>query len=408
MDRSLLGLLSISAFAFLCDSYCVAGVPAEIAEMKAGKTAKVSAHFPKSLPSISIAIAFPESWVARPVNQADVLLKYGSPSLDNFVLIRVTPFSAAPELNVPEWTRAMTQLVDGADPGPNLYRAFLHKGAQHLRAKKCMANNIPSLDIVWDIETRANGQNIYMIKRILNIPFDGHFICIETSIGGFLSPQIRGLARQAFEQADVLYDLIFASVSLSRVQTPNSSAPPLNRPASDFVEDYSTKGHPKAKGIEMKLGYPKGWKQEEGDRPNVVQKFISPQGYASGCLVLGIANLPDESSDDEIKALFSGEGPSDFLPEGARQISRRHTKIEQLDADILTFVHRAERADMAMTHFSQTLVFVINRKIINIGMTCGEVGGAVNEAELIKRGAQFDPLFKLCINRIVIPSRWGQ
>lgn len=408
MDRSLLGLLFILEFAFLCSSFCVAGVPAEIAEMKAGKTTKAAAHFPKSLPSISIDIAFPKSWVARPVNQDDVLLKYGSPSLDHFVLIRVTPFSAAPELNVPEWTRAMARLEDGSDLGPSLYRDFLHEGAQHLRAKKCMVKSIPSLDIVWDIEEKYNGQGIYLIKRILNIPFDGHFVCIETTVGGLSSPQIRGLARQAFEEADALYDLIFASVSLSSVQTPSPTASPLIKPVNDLLADYSTKEHPKAKGIEMRLGYPKGWKQEEGDRPNVVQKFTNPQGGHMGCLVLVIGNLPDESSDDEIKELFSGEGPSDFLPEGARQISRRHTKIEQLDADIVTFVHRTERAGMTTTLFSQNLVFVINRKIVNIGMSCGEVGGAVNEAELIKRGLQFDPLFKHCINRIVLPSRWGQ
>lgn len=198
--------------------------------------------------------------------------------------------------------------------------------------------------------------------------------------------------------------VVFA-VSAAVLRAQVSIAPTLQ--LKDVLADYSTKGHPKAKGIDMRIGYPKPWKAEEGDRPNVVQKFVSPNGYAAGSLVITIANLPDEVSDDDIKAMFSGDGPSEILPEGARQLSRRHTKIEQLDADIVSYIFSAERAGMHLTLFSHTLVFAINRKLVVVNMSCSAAGDSIDESALIKRGAQLDQLFKICINRIVLASRWS-
>jgi len=39
-------------------------------------------------------------------------------------------------------------------------------------------------------------------------------------------------------------------------------------------EYISIDGHPKAKGVNLKLKPPMGWQIEEGDRPNIVQKFL--------------------------------------------------------------------------------------------------------------------------------------
>ena len=38
---------------------------------------------------------------------------------------------------------------------------------------------------------------------------------------------------------------------------------------------FSTKGHPKAKGVNMKLKIPNDWEINEGDRPNIVKKFVN-------------------------------------------------------------------------------------------------------------------------------------
>lgn len=177
--------------------------------------------------------------------------------------------------------------------------------------------------------------------------------------------------------------------------------------ANAILADYSTKGHQKAKGIDMRLGYPKGWKADEGDRPNVVQKFISPKGYADGYLGITISNLPEELSDFDIKSMFVGNGPSAILPDGAKQLTRQNTKIEQIDADIRTYVLQTERAGVKLSLFSHTLVFSINRKLVVVNMTCGATGEVVDDAALIQRGNLQSGLFRLCINTIVLASAWS-
>ena len=48
--------------------------------------------------------------------------------------------------------------------------------------------------------------------------------------------------------------------------------------ASGNRKKFHTADHPKSKGLKMVLSYPNSWLAEEGDRPNVVQKFFSEGG----------------------------------------------------------------------------------------------------------------------------------
>jgi hypothetical protein len=45
---------------------------------------------------------------------------------------------------------------------------------------------------------------------------------------------------------------------------------------------FSTKGHAKAKGANFTIAYPNNWTASEGERPNIVQKFV---GEGSDSLV---------------------------------------------------------------------------------------------------------------------------
>jgi hypothetical protein len=49
----------------------------------------------------------------------------------------------------------------------------------------------------------------------------------------------------------------------------------FNPSITQLGEYISIKDHPKAKGVNLKLKVPLGWKVEEGDRPNVVKKFVN-------------------------------------------------------------------------------------------------------------------------------------
>jgi hypothetical protein len=54
-------------------------------------------------------------------------------------------------------------------------------------------------------------------------------------------------------------------------------------PAREFLDgicsNFSTKGHAKAKGVSLSIVYPENWAAAEGERLNIVQKFVSEGGH---------------------------------------------------------------------------------------------------------------------------------
>lgn len=47
---------------------------------------------------------------------------------------------------------------------------------------------------------------------------------------------------------------------------------------------YTSEGNPKAKGVNFSLSAPISWRQNEGDRPNIVQKWASQNGSGDMCM----------------------------------------------------------------------------------------------------------------------------
>lgn len=55
---------------------------------------------------------------------------------------------------------------------------------------------------------------------------------------------------------------------------------------------FNTEGHPKAKGVNLTLAYPKSWRADEGLRPNIVQKFVSEGGRGLEIMMIITKELP--------------------------------------------------------------------------------------------------------------------
>lgn len=70
---------------------------------------------------------------------------------------------------------------------------------------------------------------------------------------------------------DVDFHYYFGNKLQKKVSIKSKEFSNLNFALGDFL---SIDGHPKAKGINLKIKPPVGWKIEEGDRPNIVKKFV--------------------------------------------------------------------------------------------------------------------------------------
>jgi hypothetical protein len=70
------------------------------------------------------------------------------------------------------------------------------------------------------------------------------------------------------------YSFIFVLCSTLLFGSPKLNLSEINQSILNLGQYISIKDHPKAKGVNMKLKAPIGWKVSDGDRPNVVKTFV--------------------------------------------------------------------------------------------------------------------------------------
>lgn len=66
-------------------------------------------------------------------------------------------------------------------------------------------------------------------------------------------------------------------------------------------EYYTISNHPKAKGVNLKIKVPKGWEIKEGDRPNIVVKFVN----GADNFIVQVNEAPTFISKSQARELFS-------------------------------------------------------------------------------------------------------
>jgi len=179
--------------------------------------------------------------------------------------------------------------------------------------------------------------------------------------------------------------------------------------ASGNQAKFSTAGHPKSKGINLVVSYPRSWLAQEGERPNIVQKFFSEHGKGLEGAIIVTKNLgvPPGTviSEMELEELFSPAELKDMLPSGASFIQASSTKIEGLPAGILEYSTREERAGLTIHTQVVSYIFVHNNTLIQFQCLVS-TGIHNNQDMLIRKMAEFRPLFTLMANSIVLPDRW--
>lgn len=59
-----------------------------------------------------------------------------------------------------------------------------------------------------------------------------------------------------------------------------------------YIHTFSTKNHAKAKGTNLTFSYPASWKAAEGNRPNIIQKFVSENGHGLEMFLVMVKDMP--------------------------------------------------------------------------------------------------------------------
>jgi hypothetical protein len=189
-------------------------------------------------------------------------------------------------------------------------------------------------------------------------------------------------------------------------------------PLAAFLEGnrqtFSTMDHPKSKGVYFTISIPEGWTAEEGERPNIVQKFTGPRELIPGrgpitptiMIITKELPLPPGTvvTPADLRDLYSPSGLEEMVRAGAVYINAQSTTIEATPAGILEYTVDQSRAGIGVHLQAWTLIFMQQSTMVQVQFA---VGGTSGSDQLVSRKmGDLKPLFIAIANSIVFPEKW--
>ncbi|MFH1829463.1 MAG: hypothetical protein ABH871_01635 [Pseudomonadota bacterium] len=179
----------------------------------------------------------------------------------------------------------------------------------------------------------------------------------------------------------------------------------LSYPAGEFSEGYrqrfSTDGHRKSQGINLVLQVPKSWKAQEGERPHIVQKWVSQNGTGLEMIHLDIRDSEGYTpTNSEVEAFVSSGEIKDMVPSGATYISSGLFSLEMRKGYWIEMRLIQERAAIRLYQHSRIHQLFFRGKAIGLMcQTSNSIEDKVKADEAFKR---IKPLCQQVLNSLVL------
>ena len=201
---------------------------------------------------------------------------------------------------------------------------------------------------------------------------------------------------------------------------------PADELTRGFKAKYRTKGHHKAKGLDLQIEYPKSWSLREGNRPNVIQFFSSNNGRGPAHALIMTRDLAKESQGEltreEIKVLTTLEGSKELASEvftessltemangmgmaNVRNITAKRVVLDRWPGAMLEFIGDLQRLDLTVTMYNRMYIAIYKNYMIYLHCEVAKLPGDTEDT-LKNRVSKFAPLFHLMANSLVIQSQY--
>ncbi len=172
---------------------------------------------------------------------------------------------------------------------------------------------------------------------------------------------------------------------------------------------WDSTDHDKAKGIRMKIAYPRTWKAAEGSRPNIVQKFTSDSGRGIEMVMVMTRAFPKpydrDLTESEKQEVVSRDVAKDAVPDGGRLVSHKVTKVDGEVCAMMESEVVGERVGLKLGQ--KVLTFIIPRKGVLLTVQCSTGGDASAGFDAInKHYEEVKPLFLLISSSCVLTEKW--
>lgn len=180
-------------------------------------------------------------------------------------------------------------------------------------------------------------------------------------------------------------------------------------PGNEFSQTLGTKGHLKAKGLDVSVDFPISWKIEEAKRPNTVALVTSGNGLGLETCALVINSLEqvgwtNDSAKMETSTTLADRERLEATAEsmGGRLIDGGGANLEGLPSRwlLVAAIYSRDGSDTAYHSANWQVLF----KHWFISLTCGV--GAKSDKDAEGKLKSMLPTFRLIANSMLIPQRW--
>ena len=193
---------------------------------------------------------------------------------------------------------------------------------------------------------------------------------------------------------------------------PSYIAKPGRELLDGFKARFTSDGSGKAKGVRFHLDYPKSWSSADGNRPNIVRKFVSQNGRGFEIITVLVKSLPlspgqkltDKDIEDMVAELATPKELKETLPDGASFVSGGPLRLDARPGFYQKYSLKQQRLDFTFSSIAVSYTVYYQTSIIQI--QCQVSSEAKEEQSLEQRFERFEPLFKLVANSFVIQSQW--
>lgn len=171
-----------------------------------------------------------------------------------------------------------------------------------------------------------------------------------------------------------------------------------------YKKRYSCDDFKKSKGVDFVIDIPMSWKSTKANRPNIVRKFISNNGYGTVMAMILILNFPDGKylSTNDIKDMVNKQQMQKALPPNSRLKDFGFMKLETLPG-------YWQRYSMSVQRIKKTIRIEILAYTIFYGDKLIQIQfGDFNSDDSNKKFKKYIPLFDSIINSFVLTSLYKQ
>lgn len=179
-----------------------------------------------------------------------------------------------------------------------------------------------------------------------------------------------------------------------------------NEEVLDYINSslkYFSKDHPKSLGLNIEIKYPRNWEKEEGNRPNIVQKFSNKFRVC----VLEVQKLPVSLSQNKWAEISSDTNlikESFFEELNANDLKILSTKYSGIPGNLVEYHALQSHAGLTLYMYSLLNNFYYKDKMISL-----QCGVAYPDKETAKQiYDESYPLFRLMGNDIILHNRYSE